>query len=277
MANLSPTGYRNAMPNPLPEFERPPLDEMAIGVQFEPLTKFHAAHAGLYWQRIRDRYPQTQEQPPLPPVVEQLSAMPMKVGIGLMSGLPIPRTWFLSRSGDQLIQVQRNRFLRNWRSVTGSEVYPRYSTLVAAFRNEWDEFRSFVRVEELGELKVNQCELTYVDNIERNPEEFGNLWEVFTFLHPQDQGFLPRPEMTGWEARYKLPNDRGRLILEMNPAFRGRDMKMVISFNMTARGAPEGGGDDQIFAWFDLAHEWINRAFDQLTTSQMHISWKKVP
>jgi hypothetical protein len=48
-----------------------------------------------------------------------------------------------------------------------------------------------------------------------------------------------------------------------------------LSFNLTARGAPEKSTPDSIFAWFDVAHEWVVRAFDQLTEPSMHQFWKK--
>jgi uncharacterized protein (TIGR04255 family) len=50
-------------------------------------------------------------------------------------------------------------------------------------------------------------------------------------------------------------------------------MKIVLQFTLTARGAPQGGSDEQILAWFDMAHEWVVRAFRELTTPRMHELW----
>jgi hypothetical protein len=59
----------------------------------------------------------------------------------------------------------------------------------------------------------------------------------------------------------------------MNPVFRARDMKLALALNLTARGAPSGGSSEQIAAWFDLAHEWIVRAFAELTAPAGHEAW----
>lgn len=49
----------------LPEFKSPPVIEVVCGVQFEPLPGFLSVHFGEFWARIRDRYPRTEDRPPL--------------------------------------------------------------------------------------------------------------------------------------------------------------------------------------------------------------------
>jgi len=183
----------------------------------------------------------------------------------------MPRSWFLDRSQTQLIQMQQGRFLRNWRRVNGDETYPRFSGLIKGFREEWDGFLKFTQEESLGQVKVSLCELTYIDHIEPPPS--ADLGSVFPLLSSREPGFLPSPEVLTWATRYSLPNGRGRLQVKMNPALRARDLKMVFSMDFTVRGVPVGPEPDQVFAWFDLAHEWVNRAFDELTGTHMHDQW----
>jgi uncharacterized protein (TIGR04255 family) len=268
------------MPKPLPTFERPPLDEMAIGVQFDPLRNLRAAHFGLYWSRIRSEYPSTEDQGPLGTIVEQpeiqpatnvITAVPLAVP-------PLPRCWFLTEDKTQLIQLQRDRFLRNWRQTTGNVRYPHYDRLARDFQGAWAGFLKFAGEEHLGPVNVNQCELLYVDYIEKGAawDELGELQRLFPMLCPRETGaFLPIPEMLTWQLRYKLPDGRGRLHVEMGPTFRGRDMKVVVGLTFTARGAPAGGAPEQIGAWLDLAHEWINRAFGELTSPSAQELWGK--
>jgi uncharacterized protein (TIGR04255 family) len=265
------------MPNALPEFERDPLNEVVLGVQFEPLQKLHAAHLGLYWQRVRDRYPLTEDQTPLLHVVEQPGPRPSPPAPVVVSGAIVPRCYFLDRSQTQLIQLQRDRFLRNWRRIEGTEPYPRFTQLVQEFKREWEGFLAFTKQEELGEPQVNQCELAYVNHIEPGEgwQGFSDTAKVFTFLRASTQGFLPTPESISWEVAYKLPEGRGRLHAQLHPAFRGRDFKMLLALNLTVRGAPAGGSGEQIFTWFDLAHEWVVKAFDELTDPAMHQVWRK--
>ena len=59
------------MPERTPDYDRPPVVETYLGVQFSPLVKFSIPHFGLYWAKIRDNYPDFQVQPLLPTVMEQ--------------------------------------------------------------------------------------------------------------------------------------------------------------------------------------------------------------
>src|SRR5438552_2923583 len=152
------------MPRSLPEFERPPLDEVAMSAQFVPLAGFRTVHLGRFWTRIRDRYPHTEDQLPLAQVVENPEIKPGAAGgLALQTGPVATRTWFLDHTKNHLIQLQQGRFIRNWRKVNDADQYPRYAVLIAEFKREWEGFGAFVREESLGEVvDVNQCELTYV-------------------------------------------------------------------------------------------------------------------
>ena len=266
------------MPDPLPEFECPPLNEVVIGVQFEPLKEFHAAHLGLYWSQIRHRYPFTEEQPPLAPQVEPPEVTARVPAISFQSGAFIPRSWFLDATKNELIQLQNDRFLRNWRQIEGTEAYPRFPLLIKRFEEEWESFLVFLNDQGLGRPSVNQCELIYINHLEPGSgwNDYSELEKVFTTLRtPGGSGFLPAPELLNWESRYKLPEERGRLHVQLQPVFRARDFKLILSFNLTARGSPEKNTEDEIFAWFDLAHEWVVKGFDQLTEPTMHQLWNK--
>lgn len=268
------------MPTPLPEFECPPVDEMVMGVQFDPLPNFHAAHFGLFWTRIREEYPHTEDQAPLFPAVEPLESQPSSpsVSVTAFAAPSLPRCWFLNEDKTELIQVQRDRFLRNWRQLKGNKPYPRFSRLFRGFERAWNEFLAFAGNHGLGSVKVNQCELAYINYIEKEAgwSELGELQGVFPFLRSREPGsFLPPAETLSWQAKYRLPESRGRLQIEMSPTFRGRDMKIVLSFALTARGAPAENSWEQIAAWFDLSHEWIVRAFAELTSSTAHELWSK--
>src|SRR5262245_24399625 len=108
----------SAMSNALPEFDRPPVDEMVMGFQLDPLPGLRVAHLGLYWSRIRAEYPHTEDQPPLPSAVESEEIKPSEgVTTFAVSLSQLPRCWFVSGDKTQLIQVQRDRFWRNWRKV----------------------------------------------------------------------------------------------------------------------------------------------------------------
>lgn len=276
----NPTHDTRTLLNPLPAFQEPPLEEVVFGVQFEPLKLFSAAHFGLYWDRIRARYPSCEDHPPLVPQRELPEIQPTTVEAVIRMGRPPARCWFISEEKTRLIQLQQDRFLMNWRRVGGAEAYPRFPTLIEAFKREWQGLLDFVEREGLGEVKVDQCELSYINHIDKGVgwEDFSDLGRVFTIIRPTGPtGFLPIPEVVSWSGAYKLPDGRGRLRVEMTPAFRGRDFKLFLSLTLTVRGAPAAQSGGRVFEWFDLAHEWVVRSFDELTQPTMHSIWKKQP
>jgi uncharacterized protein (TIGR04255 family) len=127
-------------------------------------------------------------------------------------------------------------------------------------------------------MAITQCELTYINNIEQGMgwNTFADLGNVFPMLSTETaKGFLPESELTSWEAKYKLPGKSGRLHVEMNPALRGRDLKLILAMTLSARGNPVADSAEHLTAWFEQAHEWIVRGFHELTSSSMHELWKE--
>ena len=45
-------------------FQSPPINELVIGIRFPPVLELKAQHIGIYWQSIRDRFPECVQQPP---------------------------------------------------------------------------------------------------------------------------------------------------------------------------------------------------------------------
>lgn len=262
---------------PLPDFARPPVIETVLGVQFSPITQFSIAHFGFYWARVRSAYPHAEDKPPLTPAFEEfgtpMSHLP-KVGIELVSEVDA-RCWFIDKSRTLLVQVQRDRFIQNWRKVTGEEPYPRYASLKPRFGDEWQRFCQFLREEELPAPEVTQCEVTYVNHIEPGVgwNSYAEIHNVIAAWTAPSGNFLPGPEVTLINTKYLMPDKRGRLHIVVQPAVRPRDAKEVLQLTLTARGRPNTSGLDDILEWFDLGHEWIVRGFTDFTTTTMHEIW----
>ncbi len=70
----------------LPKYHKPPVVEVAIGVQFEPLSEMRTAHFGAFWKRVEEDYPSVEDQAPLleAPQPELLETPPLR------------RVWFSS-------------------------------------------------------------------------------------------------------------------------------------------------------------------------------------
>lgn len=216
--------------------------------------------------------------PPLAPIVEEFTKPPppTAIGIQLMSE-PDARCWFIDAPSTQLIQIQRDRFIRNWRKgESPHDEYPRYDRLRPLFEYDWNVFLEFLESEELGRPQVNQCEVTYINHISLGSElrALGDAHEVLNLLGAAPhRSFLPEPEMLSVNARYLMPERRGRLHIAAQPAIRRQDGQQVLQLSLTARGAPASSRWTDLAARFDEGHDWIVRGFDEITSEKMHNIW----
>ena len=152
----------------LPNFEGPPVVEVALGVQFEPLAKLDGPWIARFWlEHVRDRFPEWIEAPALPPVIEWfgIPGQPRGVMFRLGQGAVANRAVFHDASQTGLLQLQQDRFVRNWRKVGDGHAYPRYESIRDSFALEVSQLRRFLTENQIGELVPNQCEVTYVNHI----------------------------------------------------------------------------------------------------------------
>ena len=273
------------MTNPLPEFDNPPVSEVVLGVQFDKLGSLRTPQLGYIWHAFRDRFPKTEEQPPLEPVFEQFGPKPggrPAVRLELSPIPPRPRLWLLNESGSELLQVQQDRFVRNWRKGEGAEEYPRYTALRESFRKDFEVFSGMVEKEQWGTVEPNQCEVTYVNIIPAGDgwQDHGDLGEVLTVFkahYSDDQ--LEKPEEASVSFQYVLKDAEGgpvgRLHVAANPVLRVSDNRAAIRLTLTARGKPEGDGAEGVMGFLDRGHEAIVRGFASITTEEMHKVWKR--
>jgi uncharacterized protein (TIGR04255 family) len=267
--------------SPLPEFDNPPVSEVAISVEFDPLEGWSSPHAGLYWGSIRTDYPHTEVQPPLPSQIEkfgeEFAQTPM---LRVETVNPeIMRFWFLADPPTRLVQVQRDHFIINWRKVRGDERYPRYEAeMRPRFEREWTQFQDFVKEQRIGSINVQQCEITYVNDIPRG-EGWDSASDSLSLFSPWwgsgSDSFLPVPETEVVGGSFRIPDDRGRLHFVTQHVRRQIDQREVIQLRLTARGRPDSSDDSSVLRWMDLGREWIVRGFTDLTTPRAHALWKR--
>jgi hypothetical protein len=108
----------------LPNFDNPPVVETVLSVQFERLPAMRSVHFGLFWQRVRDRFPSTEEHPTLASIVEPATPPPVELRFEVQETLLLPRLWLLNSAGTEMMQIQNDRFIKNWRRVTRTKNIP---------------------------------------------------------------------------------------------------------------------------------------------------------
>jgi uncharacterized protein (TIGR04255 family) len=259
------------MDSDLPSFENPPVVEVVMGVQFQPLNSLQVPHFGRFWETVRPKYSECTEKPPIVSQIEDLGRPGALKDSSLQISQvpPIPRVWFECPSGEWLIQLQRDRFLHNWRSSGENPSYPRYPTVRDAFFTQWSNFRRFVADEKLGNISITQLDITYLNHIAPWNED-SDLGQVFPdFRWREGDRLLGKPEACNISCAFALPDNNSRLRATIKPGIH-QEKGSLLQFELTVRGLP---ADDDHEGWFDSGRRWIVTAFADLTSGQWHEKW----
>lgn len=279
---IGPLSARPESSSELPKYEKPPVVEVAISVQFDELAAFSPVHYGLFWERIRDRYPKTEHHPPLGSIMEVFGTQGVQSALMSIEGsFPLGRCWYLGENGQRLLQLQPNRFALNWRKLDADTAYPSYDTLRQLFQQELEEFLGFASDNGLGEFEPTQCELTYLNHFFAGREwhrktDLGDV--IARWCEPEASGYLPEIEdvRLAWQHRFEEEGvPLGRLHIQLHSAFRTSDRHPLLVLQLIGRGAPIGQGVEGVVGFADEAHAWIVRGFTEITTEKMHTLWER--
>jgi uncharacterized protein (TIGR04255 family) len=260
----------------LPDFDKPPVVEMAVGVQFRPLDRLRGlALAPLREAWLHD-FPFADEQPALGPSIEgeqQLAQQRLQLGL---VALPPVRQWFLSQAKDKVIQVQQDRLFVNWRA--GDELptaYPRYPYMRRFFEQRFTDLTAFTLMAAIGEVEITQAELSYINVIETESDQLGRMDLFLKGWHGTPGHHLGEPEQSRLTLSFPVPGiGQGpvRLYVEVNPA-RKLNGDPVLFLTLTVRGHPGGKSLAESLKFLDEAHDHLVRSFDELTNDAMHEAW----
>ena len=253
------------------QYENPPINEIVCGVLFDSIKRLQTGHFGVLWQKFRPEFARLEEQPPIPPISED----------DLNSGTAFPpqRVWFVHKDDNQVIQMQFNRFLHNWRKRRPDDVYPGYETVIENFEKYLSCFRDFLEDEGLGDFMPKRYELTYIDHILVNEgwETLNNLEKVFPNFVSLKELYMLSADIReiNWMTAFGLPNDYGQLQLSIRNAQRIPDGRPLLNIEFSAVGNPL---HRPIRDWFDFAHEAILRLFSNLISDEIQEQfWRRGP
>jgi uncharacterized protein (TIGR04255 family) len=283
------------VPEKLPKFKKPPVVEVVLGVQFQQLSNLQVVHLGLLWERFRSRFPRVEQQLPLPHVIERKGVeVPNAVPTISLLGpaFQVPRLWMISEDNTDLVQFQRDRFIRNWRRYHDQAIpYPTYEDHNRpAFFKDFEAFCFFVKDQGWGDLVVDQCEATYINHIRPC-----GVWTVFGQLDRVFRGWSSSyPSLAGGSAdlvscrvRHEVTDSDGKFVghlyLELDSAHSVRTLgsppeepSPVVQLQLTVRGRPLGEETEGVMRFMDLAHEIIVKSFAETTTPAMHEVWERI-
>lgn len=254
------------------KFSRPPVYEVACGVLFSSTVPVTTAHIGAYWQQVRDAFPHVEDAPPIQSVVEQpgVGSVPLFEFSNLP---PLRRAWLFSADRRNLIQLQEDRFLFNWKRSSDGDTYPSYAVVIEQFESHLAGFLAFCREAGIGELAFRQFELTYVNHVSNanGLEKTGLEGLLVDHIRSAVPGrFLPEAESASWTTRYLLPQGLGRLHVTTQTAINLPTQEKVVRIDLTARGVPPDVTNEGRRQWFNVAHEWITHGFADITVPVLH-------
>lgn len=256
-------------PADLPNFEKPPLREVVVGVQFESLRGLRQAHLGDYWQHVRGEFPSTQDRPPLESALE-IPGGPRQQTLEVQFGTPPPALcWFVSSGGDRLIQVQHDRFLLNWRRTDDGAGYANFEPILDEFGDRFRQFVTWTNENGMAVVPI-QTEVSYLNIFDTD-----RISDWLTIAsNPAEPLGLLEPTAERWQARYPLDDrseDAGALYVQIV-----RDGGPV-SFNLTTRVRIEALDQEAIDEVLLTSRRTIVETFDRSLSARAKMSLGRKP
>ncbi len=140
--------------NQIVTFADPPVNEVALGRTFLPRPDFLLPYYGVFWERVRSKFPKAEQAPPL-----------FDPAVSVDPSFLLPRVWFIAEDGATLLQLQQDRMHFNWRQTDEAKAYVRFSRVQEEFLREWGEFEKCVPEATEQPLQPTGAELSYINFI----------------------------------------------------------------------------------------------------------------
>jgi uncharacterized protein (TIGR04255 family) len=271
------------LPRPahLPDFDEPPLIEVAMSVQFTTPPNYRHIYAGEVRALFDDCFSEVQEQPYIPPVFEvfggPIHAPNFQINFSTSAMLPV-RYWFTHPGKAEIIQFQPDRFIHNWRKMDDrAPQYPRFDQIAASYIKDLERLDALYKSKGWGSIQPNQCELTYVNHMLLVDGAGKPLSKTF-YLKNVDMALGDEIAEFGIKAQAIMKNAEGkpagRLFIDaMTTADAGGRPLVVLT--LVARGAPAQATISSAFDFLSSARDTIVTTFAQITTDAAHQLWKR--
>ncbi len=245
------------------KYQNPPINEIVCGIRFDTIKPLQSGHLGLLWQKFMPDFPNTEDN--------NLIGLVSGEEFGEPNQFPLPRVWFIHRDENELIQVQRNWFLHNWRKIRPDDEYPGYERIFKNFEDYLSHFQTFLAEENLGSLMPKQYELTYIDLIPQSQgwENPKDLAKVFPNLLSGTRQSILLDNVIGinWQTILGLPNGLGQLMLLIRNAQRLPDNQQLLQIEFKALSNQPY---QPMQVWFQAAHNAITQLFSSLVSEEIH-------
>ena len=272
MADVSPIQY-----------DRPPIREVAAGIQFDPIVGLQPVQVGGFWQAVRDQFPKVLYGPAAPTGVDPLQApfVPQETGRVIIGPgfLPIElRYRFQSADAATMIQLQSNFLAFNWSQTPGGSPYPGYADLVRpGFLQAWRSLNRFVSESDIGMPRPKSCSVTYFSVIpaDERGTKFDQFGDVLAFWKDGALGdMVPAPAWVGCHVVFPIDGLPGAAVeVDYQPIQDGWTGSRAIRMITTGIVPITAASEDEVMGKLDTARRHSVDLFDKLTGDRMHKAW----
>lgn len=255
------------------KFQNPPINELIITTYFNPpVSNLRNEHVGIFWSQIKEQFPKSSQQIPIGGA-EQIIDVNNEI-------FSMPRYWFISEDEINLLQIQKNAFMLNWRRHEAD--YPRFNTRLKPFFDKYfSMFYEFIRKHiDASELTIDLCQLTYINVIKRcefwsGPNDTQHVIPSFSVPDPG----VAFQDTTAFNCNYifDVPPDLQLVVKIRNVVVSPEPNKSepVLIMEIQANGRLGRVNKLQTDPWFDRAHEAINECFIGMTNTEIQRKhWK---
>ena len=259
----------------LPEYERPPVVEVALAIQLEAAIGYRSLDLANIARHWANEFPKIEERHPLPKMGFGSESLDMTFDVS--DETETPRLWLQNDAGDRVVQLQQDRIVVNWKRGTGDDTYPRYASIREALRDAWQ--RMTAAVIELGfdMPQPSICEAQYINHLGadqgwHSTEDTARLIAPWNGTMSDD--FLPTDHHGALLLHFHIPNQPGWLDINGWTTDLDDGEKMLV-LNLTSQGEATSPDIAGALKFMDLAHEWIVKGFTSVTTTEAHEKWGK--
>ena len=245
-------------------FHNPPVSEVVVATYFtQPIADFRNQHVGLFWNRIRDRFPISHQQLPVG----------IRADVSPGEPFPMPRYWFVADDEISLIQLQKNAFIFNWRRRENNK-YPHFNrSIKPEFDRLYSELESFLATDvDAQPISIDLCELTYVNTVEQcdywtGPGDTAKVIPSFTAISSGVGNGAPSDFSCFYT--YRVESDLHLGVTVRSAVAPQPSNKPVLVFEIKASARLGSSPKSTAYLWFERAHSTVFKCFLNMTDEQI--------
>ena len=249
-------------------FKKPPLNEIVFQVAFPEIQGFGPTHIGLFWSEFRDTFP----------TIESAPRIGLPGAFNIRSGvLPDNRVWLVHKDNSQVIQIQDDRFMFNWRETGESDSYPGFDVLYPMFKTFFAQFVKFLEVENFRPKILTGFELQYINHIYQGVwDEWDDAGKVFpAFNWAGNPKKMPPAKGFRHFVQCDRPNGLGELAVTIDSRTHKQSSEPLINFEIKVTAHQRELELDSLDDIFLPAHDELVDTLSSMTSHAVQKTWEK--